>query len=112
MKIKQGDNVIVITGKYKGKTGKVLRIYKKTNRVVVEGVNLRTRHIKKTPTRAGQRIQYEAPMEASNLMVVCPKTKKPTRVAYKVLENGKKFRVAKVSGEQLDQPFSKTVKEK
>ncbi|QQR83415.1 50S ribosomal protein L24 [Candidatus Peregrinibacteria bacterium] len=111
MKIKVNDNVVVIAGKYKGKTGKVMRVYKKTNRVVVEKVNIRTRHIKSTPQQAGQRIQYEAPMDASKVMVICPKTKKATRIGY-VIENGKKYRVCKVSGERLDDLTPKTSSKK
>jgi len=107
MKFKVDDNVIVITGKYKGKTGKVMRILKKSEKVVVEGVNMRTKHVKKTATSAGQRVQYEAPFDASNVMILCPKTKKPTRIGYKMTEKGKKYRVAKRSGAELDAAFTR-----
>jgi large subunit ribosomal protein L24 len=107
MKIKQGDNVVVIAGKDKGKTGKVMRVMKKTNKVVVEKVNYRTRHIKKTATRAGDKIRYEAPLDASNVMLIDPKTSKRTRVGYKKLDNGKKVRVAKKSGETVDTKANK-----
>lgn len=112
MKIKVNDNVLVIAGKHKGKTGKVMRVFKKQNRITVEKINIRTRHIKKTATRPGQRVQYEAPLHASNVMVLCPKTNKPTRVGYKMLENGKKVRIAKRSGEQLDTGFVKSTSNK
>lgn len=101
MKLKTGDNVIVITGKDKGKTGKVMRVMKKTNKVVVEQVNFRTRHMKKTQTRAGEIIKYEAPIDASNVMLVDPKTGKRTRIGYKKLENGKLIRIAKKSGQEV-----------
>jgi len=109
MKIKVSDTVLVTTGKYKGKTGKVMRVYKKTNRVTVEKVNIRTRHIKKTAQKAGEKIQYEAPFNASNVMVIDPTTKKPTRVGYKIIK-GKKLRIGKKSGEGLDQAFAKATK--
>lgn len=102
MKIKVNDEVIVIAGKDKGKKGKVTRTIAKNNKVVVEKVNIRTKHIKKTAQEAGQKIQYEAPIDASNVMILDPKTKKPTRVGYRLLEKGKKERYAKVSGEPLD----------
>ncbi len=101
MKLKTHDEVLVIAGKDRGKKGKILRIFVKTNRVVVEKANMRTRHIKKTASRAGETIHYEAPLNASNVMLLDPKTSKPSRVGYK-MENGKKMRIAKVSGELLD----------
>jgi large subunit ribosomal protein L24 len=103
MKIKLHDNVLVIAGKDKGKTGKVIKTYKKRSKVVVEKVNVITKHIKKTPQRAGDRIKYEAPIDVSNVMILDPKENKPTRVGYKKLENGKKERVSKISGASLDQ---------
>jgi large subunit ribosomal protein L24 len=101
MKIKQDDQVVVTAGKDKGKKGKVLRVMVKSNRVVVEKINMRTRHLKKSATRAGEIIHYEAPLSASNVMLIDPKSGKATRVGYKKLENGKKIRVAKKSGETL-----------
>jgi large subunit ribosomal protein L24 len=100
MKIRTGDTVYVISGKDKGKSGKVLRVLTAKNRVVVEGVNMRVRHVKKTTQGPGQRIKYEAGLSLSNVMIVDPKTKKPTRVGYKV-EKGVKVRVAKASGEVI-----------
>lgn len=112
MKLKTGDNVVVITGKDKGKTGKIMRVMKKTNRIVVEKVNMRTKHIKKTQSRPGETIRYEAPFEASNVMLVDPKTGKRTRVGYKHLEDGKKIRIAKASGEALSEKGSAKVSKK
>lgn len=100
MKIRTGDTVVIITGKDKGNTGKVLRVLPLKTRVVVEGFNMRTRHIKKTPQRAGQKIRYEASIHVSNVMLVDPKTKKRTRIGF-VIEDGVKKRIARRSGETL-----------
>lgn len=103
MHVKKGDTVIVITGKDKGKKGRVLQAYPKENRVLVEGVNLIKKHSR--PTQAnpqGGILNQEAPIHASNVMPVDPKTGDVTRIGYKVLDNGKKVRVAKKSGEVLD----------
>lgn len=117
MKVKAKDKVLVIAGKYKGKVGNVMRVLKKTNRITVEKVNIRTKHIKKTTTRAGQTIKYEAPMDASNVMVICPNCNKATRISYNVPEkkssgkglakNLKKYRVCKKCGESIEQAVSK-----
>lgn len=112
MKVKVNDKVLVSTGKYKGKTGKVMRVYKKTNRLTVEGVNIRTRHIKKTATQAGQRLKYEAPFDTSNVMLICPNCNKVTRTSYNIPEKGKKYRVCKKCGESLEQAVSKVEKKK
>lgn len=102
MKIHTGDSVLVISGKDKGKQGSVIRVLAEKNRIVVEGINMRVRHIKKTPQQAGQRITYEASLAVSNVMLLDPKTKKPTRVGYRIdPKTGKKERFAKVSGEAL-----------
>ena len=101
MKLLKGDKVIVISGKYKGKTGVIQKVEPKTNRVVVEGVNLRKKH--KKPTQAnpeGSIVEIYAPIDASNVMLVDPKTKKPTRIGHKVVK-GKKVRVALKSGTEL-----------
>ncbi len=97
MKIKTGDNVIVIAGKDRNKTGKVLRVVNKSGRVVVEGINKVVRHMKKTKQRAGQKVTFEAPLHASNVMLLDPKTKKATRVGYRINKDGKKERIAKKS---------------
>jgi large subunit ribosomal protein L24 len=101
MKIRKGDNVIIIAGKDKGMSGKVLNAFPKTSRVVVEGVNLKKRH--KKPTKSGQQgqiIDKINPIHVSNVMLVDPKNSKPTRIGYKDVK-GKKVRVAKKSGTEL-----------
>lgn len=101
MKIHTGDTVLVITGKDKGKQGTVMRVLPHQSRLVIEGINMRTRHIKKTAQEAGQRLKYEASIHVSNVMLLDPKTKKPTRVGFKTDAKGKKTRIARVSGEAL-----------
>ena len=101
MKLLKGDKVIVISGKDKGKTGVIQKVDPKTNRVVVEGVNLRKKHKKPTQqTPEGSIVEIYAPIDASNVMLVDPKTKKPTRIGHKVVK-GKKVRVALKSGTEL-----------
>jgi large subunit ribosomal protein L24 len=94
--------VIVITGKDRGKTGKIIKVIKKHDKVVVEKVNIRTKHVKKTTTRAGEKIKFEAPIHSSNVMIIDPKENKPARVGYRVNDNGKKERYSKLSGETID----------
>ncbi len=112
MKIKVNDKVLITAGKYKGKTGTVMRTYEKTDKVTVEKVNIRTRHIKKTATRAGQIIKYEAPFSVSNVKLICPSCNKVTRIGYNVPEKGKKFRVCKKCNESVEQAISKVEKKK
>lgn len=102
MKVKVNDKVLVIAGKDKGKTGKIIKVYAKHDRVVVEKLNMRTKHIRKQQNKPGEKIKYEAPIHASNVMLLDPKENKPTRVSYKVLDNGKKERVSRLSGISLD----------
>lgn len=102
MKLKLNDLVVVITGKDKGKEGRIIKIVRDKNRVVVEKVNIRTKHIKKTASKAGEKIQFEASIDASNVMVICPETGKATRVGYTIAKDGKKVRISKKSGESLD----------
>lgn len=107
MKIKKSDSVKVIAGNSKGKTGKVLKIFKAENRVIVEGVNLRKRHTKpnqKNPQ--GGILEKEAPIHISNVMILDPKTNEATKIGAKIIiddKTGKKksVRVSKVSGEML-----------
>ena len=112
MKIKVNDTVLVTVGKNKGKTGKVMRVFDKTNRVTVEKVNIITKHIKKTATAAGQRIKFEAPLAISKVMLVCPNCHKATRVGYKVPKTGKKFRVCVKCKESVEQAVSRLEKKK
>ncbi len=102
MKLKVNDQVMVIAGKDKGKTGRITKIDHKKNRVTVEKINLRTKHIKKRQGQAGEKITYEAPLSASNVMALDPKTGKPTRIARKKLASGKKERIAVKSAVSLD----------
>lgn len=102
MKLKVGDQVVVIAGAHKGKQGKVTRTLKDKDRVVVEKVNLRTRHIKKRQNQPGEKIQFEAPIHCSNVMLVDPKDNKRTRIGAKKLSDGKKVRIAKRSGQELN----------
>ena len=102
MKIRKDDTVIVLSGKERGKKGKVLATMPQTGKVIVEGVNMATRHTK--PRRQGETggiIQQEAPLYASKVMRVCPKCGKPTRAAYKFLADGSKARVCKKCGDTI-----------
>lgn len=104
MKIKTGDEVKVISGAYRGDRGKVLSVDHESGRVIVEGVNTVLKHVRRTQRNPqGGRLEMEMPIQASNVMVLCPKTSKPTRVGYRVLADGSKERFAKVSGESLGQ---------
>ncbi|WP_427340468.1 50S ribosomal protein L24 [Caloranaerobacter sp. DY30410] len=103
MHVKKGDTVVVISGKDKGKKGKVLTALPKRNRVIVEGVNMQTKHKKPSPKfPQGGIIHQEGPIHVSNVMLYCEKDKKGVRVGYKILENGEKVRVCKKCGEVLD----------
>ncbi len=101
MRIKKDDTVVVITGKDKGKTGKVLKAMPKENKVVVEGVNVQTKHAKQTRTAPAEIKHQEGPIDVSNVMFYDSKAKAPTRIGY-VIEDGKKYRVSKKTGEKLD----------
>ena len=104
MHIRSKDTVVVITGKDKGKEGKVLVASPKTGKVVVEGVNMVTKHQKaRNAMQPGGIIHKEAPIDASNVMLVCPKCKKGVRVGYSVLENGTKVRVCKKCGASIEE---------
>ena len=100
--IKKGDTVIVLAGEDKGKTGKVLKVEREKMRAIVEGVNIVTKSAKpsaKNPQGGFQKV--EAPIHISNLSLIDPKSGKPTRIAIKVKEDGKKVRIAKKSGEEI-----------
>jgi len=101
-KIKKGDRVVVITGRDKGKTGEVLRVLREESRVVVQGVNIVKRHTKPSAASTGGVVEKEAALHISNVAHVDPKTSKPTRIGYKVLDGGRKVRVARKSGETID----------
>jgi large subunit ribosomal protein L24 len=101
MKIKKGDQVIVITGRDKGKTGEVTKAMPKENKVLVSGINLVKRHTKPTQENAGGIISKELPIHVSNVALIDPKSGKATRVGIKVEKDGSKVRVAKKSGEVI-----------
>lgn len=102
LRIKKGDRVIVLTGRSKGRVGEVLKVIPKENRAIVQGVNVVKRHTRPTQTAGGGIIEKEAPIHISNLAHVDPKTGGATRVGYKFLEDGRKVRFAKRSGEMID----------
>jgi len=102
MKIKKGDRVKVITGGSKGKVGDVLRVLPKEGRVVVAGVNMIKRHTKPGRTEQGGIIEREAAIHVSNVALLDPKSEKPTKVGFKFLEDGRKVRFARSSGETFD----------
>ena len=101
-KIKKGDQVLVITGKDKGKRGEVIRMLPQENRAIVSGVNMVQRHTRQTQRDPGGIVSREAPIHLSNLAHVDPGSSEPTRVGYKTLEDGRKVRFAKKSGEVID----------
>jgi large subunit ribosomal protein L24 len=107
LRIKKGDRVIVITGRDKGKQGEVTRVLPEANRVVVAGVNVRQRHRKaRTQAEQSQIVSFEAPIHVSNVAHIDPASEagkpRPTRVFYKFLEDGRKVRAARKSGELID----------
>ena len=104
-KIKKGDSVFILTGKDKGKTGKVLKVIKNSiiqDKVIVEGVNIVKKHTKQSASQKGGIESVEMPIYISNLSIVDPKTSKPSRIGFKILKDGKKVRFAKKSGETLN----------
>jgi len=101
-KIKKGDKVVVLAGRDKGKSGKVTSVNPTARRAIVEGVNLVKRHTRQTAQTEGGILSKEASIDLSNLAIADPKTGKPTRVGFKVLDDGRKVRVAKRSGDLID----------
>ncbi len=99
LKLKKGDQVVVITGKDKGKTGEIVKALPADNKVVVAGINSVKKHQKPSQTSAGGIVTKDMPIHVSNVALVDPKDSTATRVGYKTLENGEKVRVAKKSGE-------------
>ena len=103
MNFKVGDEVVVITGSDKGKTGKIVKTLRDENRVVVEGVNIVKKHQKATAQATGGISEVEAPINASNVMILDPKTKKRTRIGHTTdTKTNKKIRIAKKSNEKID----------
>ena len=101
-KIKKGDKVVVLTGRDSGKSGEVVEVMPKDNRAIVRGVNLVKRHTRQSMNEEGGIKTKEAPIHLSNIAIADPKDGKPTRVGFKILEDGRKVRVAKRSGGLID----------
>ncbi len=102
LKFKKGDRVVVTTGRDKGRSGSILKMLRSEERAIVQGVNMVKRHQKQTQTEEGGIISKEAPVHLSNLMHVDPVDGKPTRVGFRILNDGRKVRFAKRSGEVID----------
>ena len=102
MNFKVGDKVVVIAGSSKGKEGKITKVLRNENRVIVEGCNIVKKHNKGNAQQTGGILEVEAPIHASNVMIVDPKTKKATRIGHTIDKNNKKIRIAKKSGEKID----------
>ncbi len=102
MKIKKGDNVVVITGRDKGKAGEVLRVLPAERRLIVQGVHVARRHTKQRMGDPGGIVDKELTIHVSNVAHIDPQSGKPTRVGYKTLDDGRKVRIARRSGEVLD----------
>jgi len=101
--VKKGDLVMVIAGKDRGKSGRIIRVIPKEQRVVVERINLVKKHLRPSPaTGQGGIVEVEAPIHISNVMPICPNCNNPTRVGRKILEDGTKVRICKRCGEALD----------
>lgn len=101
MKIKKGDTVLIISGKDRGRRGKVLDVFPKEGKVVVEGMNIKKRHVRpKKSGEKGQIAEISAPFSVSNVKLICSQCGKPTRVGYKITE-GKKYRICKKCGKEI-----------
>ena len=101
-KIKKGDKVIVLTGRDKGRTGEVIEVRPNDNRALVRGVNMVKRHQRQTAQQEGGIVSKESTIHLSNLAMADPKDGKPTRVGFKILDDGRKVRVARRSGDLID----------
>jgi large subunit ribosomal protein L24 len=101
-RIRKGDNVIVVSGRDKGKSGGVLRVLQDDERLIVQGVNVVKRHMRASQTQAGGIVEKEASIHVSNVSLVDPDGGEPTRVGFRILEDGRKVRYAKRSGEVMD----------
>ena len=102
LRVKKGDEVIVLTGREKGKKGSVLKVMRKDRRLLVQGVNMVKRHTRPSQANPGGIIEKEGSLHVSNVAHVDPKTGEPTRVGYRYLDDGRKVRFAKRSGEIID----------
>jgi large subunit ribosomal protein L24 len=104
LRVRRNDTVVVLTGKSKGRTGRVLRVYPAKGRAIVEGVNFVRKHTKANPQKniKGGILEREAPVDASNLMIICGECGKPSRVGHKLLDDGKKVRTCRRCNGILD----------
>jgi len=102
LRIKKGDPVVVLTGRDRGKTGEVTRVLSKKNKVLVQGVSVIKRHTAPSANNPGGIIEKEIPIDISNVSLIDPKDRKPTKVGFRFLEDGRKVRYAKRSGEVID----------
>jgi len=99
MRIKKGDNIIMISGTDKGKKGKVMKVLPDDNKIIVENINLKKKHQRpKTAGKKGERIEVSRPVSVASVMIICGSCGKPTRAGYKILENNKKIRACKKCG--------------
>ncbi len=101
-RIRKGDNVTVVSGRDKGKSGSVLRVLQDDERLIVQGVNVVKRHMRASQTQAGGIVEKEASIHVSNVSLIDPDGGEPTRVGFRILEDGRKVRYAKRSGEVMD----------
>ena len=101
-RIKKGDEVVVLTGRDRGKTGEVTKILSKKNKILVQGVKIVKRHTAPSASNPGGIVDKEMPIDISNVSLVDPKDRKPTKLGYRFLEDGRKVRYAKRSGEVID----------
>jgi len=101
-RIKKGDKVVVLSGRDKGRSGEVIKVMPSDERALVRGVNMVTRHQRQTAAQEGGLVRKEAPIHLSNIAVADPQSGKPTRIGFKKLQDGRKIRFAKRSGETID----------
>jgi large subunit ribosomal protein L24 len=101
IRLKTGDKVIVLSGKYKGKTGKIARVHPKLNKVTVEGINIVKKHIKRTRDNAGGVVEITKPLWVSKVAIYNAETKKPSKIGYKLSTTGKKTRIYKSTGKEI-----------
>ena len=103
LKVKKGDKVVVLAGRDKGKSGEIVKVFPDQNRAIVQGVNIVRRHQKQSTSQEGGIVSKEATIHISNLAIEDPKDGSPTRIGYKILDDGRKVRFAKRSGELIDE---------
>lgn len=102
LRLKKGDEVVVLTGRDRGKTGEVTKLVLKKNQVIVQGVSVAKRHTAPSASNPGGIVDKEMPIDISNVALIDPKDRKPTKIGYRFLEDGRKVRFAKRSGEVID----------